>query len=313
MDQKVVVVLVTFNRLDKLRIALDHYEKQTYPVEKIVVVDNSSTDGTVEFLKEWLKSEGKMRKDALFLSENTGGAGGFGSGMDYALELARSKDISADWVLVSDDDAFPEPDAIEQLVNYYNSRPAIEKRAIVSLSSSVINHGKIHEAHRSRVEKMFFRVRFYGVPKEEYNKDGFEIDLFSYVGTMIKVNALEKAGTTNKDLFIYGDDNEHSFRLKKVGTLIVVPKSRFIHDTPGVETRSIGWHNYYNRRNQLYILKKYFPKRYLFFRVLKRYLLDESALSKYNKQERILFSTARKDALAERLGKHPIYKPGFHF
>ena len=158
-----------------------------------------------------------------------------------------------------------------------------------------------------------FRVRFVGVDKKEYKRDAFEIDLFSYVGTMIKVSALKKVGTTDKSLFIYGDDNEHSLRLKRIGKLICVTDSKFIHDTSGVETRKIGWHNYYNRRNQLYILKRYFPKRYFWARYIKRYILDISIFSKYNKMERKLFATAHVDAIKEHLGKHAIYKPGFSF
>ena len=44
------VVLVTYNRLDKLKIALECYEKQKYLPKNIIVVNNASTDGTKEFL-----------------------------------------------------------------------------------------------------------------------------------------------------------------------------------------------------------------------------------------------------------------------
>lgn len=128
---------------------------------------------------------------------------------------------------------------------------------------------------------------------------------------MIKVSALKNVGTTLRDLFIYGDDNEHSLRLGKIGKLVCVPASVFVHDTPGVETRKIGWHNYYNRRNQLYILKEYFPLRYFINRFFKRYILDISILSKNTSEEKKLFKTAQMDALKNKLGKHPVYKPGF--
>ena len=312
MNEIVVVVLVTFNRLDKLRISLECYEKQEYPLERIIVVDNCSSDGTVEFLKEWQTEAGAFRRDVLYLKENTGGAGGFGSGMEYVLKRMDEGVLDADWILVSDDDAFPEPDAVKQLIYYYNRQTPEVQKGIAALSSSVINKGEIHESHRSRIQKSVLRVRFVGVSKEEYKKEAFDIDLFSYVGTMIKISAIRKAGTTNKALFIYGDDNEHSIRLSKTGRLVVVSASRYIHDTPGVETRSVGWHNYYNRRNQLYILKKYFPKRYFYSRMIKRIILDESPVSKYTKEERRLFKTARLDAMSERLGKHSKYRPGFH-
>lgn len=311
LGQKVTVVLVTFNRLEKLKIALSCYEMQTYKIEKIIIVDNCSTDGTIDFLKKWLDSKTNFDKEVVYLSENTGGAGGFGAGMDHALNLVNSMQLKTDWILVSDDDAFPNDDAIEKMIAYYQKQEVEKQNEIVALSSAVVNHGQIHESHRSRIEKDFFRIRFVGVDKKYYNTDGFEIDLFSYVGTMIKVSALKNVGTTLRDLFIYGDDNEHSLRLGKIGKLVCVPASVFVHDTPGVETRKIGWHNYYNRRNQLYILKEYFPLRYFINRFLKRYILDISILSKNTSEEKKLFKTAQMDALKNKLGKHPVYKPGF--
>ena len=51
------VVLVTFNRLEKLKIALEAYERQTVKPKYILVVDNNSTDGTREYLENWKKEE----------------------------------------------------------------------------------------------------------------------------------------------------------------------------------------------------------------------------------------------------------------
>lgn len=43
-------VVVTYNRLALLKECLDALDKQTYPIHKIVIVDNCSTDGTGAFL-----------------------------------------------------------------------------------------------------------------------------------------------------------------------------------------------------------------------------------------------------------------------
>lgn len=309
-DQKVAVVLVTFNRLDKLKIALKCYESQTFKPTRIIVVDNCSNDGTQEYLKDW-KTNTSLSSELVFLNENTGGAGGFGTGMDYALKEIKESKLDADWILVSDDDAFPKDDAIEKMIEFYSCLNKNEQDNIVALSSTVLNHGEIHEGHRSRVNKNLFRVRFVPVSKDEYVNKSFEIDLFSYVGTMIKVDALLSCGTTNKELFIYGDDNEHSLRLRKLGKVICVTDSIYNHDTPGIDSRKIGWPSYYNRRNQLYILKKYFPRRCFYTRYIKRYLFDISVFSKHSKEEKKLFKTAHHDAIKGKLGKHPIYKPGF--
>ena len=73
----IAIVLVTFNRLEKLKIALKKYQEQTYLPKHLIVVDNCSTDGTREFLEQWEKIEDKYEKHVLRLSTNTGGAGGF--------------------------------------------------------------------------------------------------------------------------------------------------------------------------------------------------------------------------------------------
>ncbi|WP_338371890.1 glycosyltransferase, partial [Enterococcus faecium] len=46
----VAAVVVTFNRLEKLKTVLASIAAQTHPVETLFVIDNASTDGTAEYL-----------------------------------------------------------------------------------------------------------------------------------------------------------------------------------------------------------------------------------------------------------------------
>ena len=50
---KVNCVIVTYNRLALLKECLAAIEKQTYPIHKVIVIDNCSTDGTKEYLKAY--------------------------------------------------------------------------------------------------------------------------------------------------------------------------------------------------------------------------------------------------------------------
>lgn len=309
---KIVVVLVTYNRLEKLKRALECYEKQTYPLQEVLVVDNCSTDGTDLFLAEWGVQKSEFKRKWISLSENMGGAGGFAAGMEEVLQQQKQKYINADWILVSDDDAFPEDDAVEKLIRVYEQLPRKEQNSVVVLSSAVLNHGKYDLGHRCRIQKSFLRVRFTSVNEKEYDNPFFKMDIFTYVGVMIRLDVLAQAGPANKDYFIYCDDHEHSLRLRKYGEFICVPTSVFHHDRTSIKDRKITWYNYYDRRNSLYIIKMFFPqKRYLLFRLIKRYILDISPISKRNKEERELFKAAQKDVVNGRLGEHPVYKPGF--
>lgn len=105
----IFMVVVTYNRKDLLVQCLSAALGQSKPLDGIVVVDNASTDGTREFLR----SEGFLSRDnvtLLSLEENSGGAGGFYTGLKYAM------DNGADWVWMMDDDAVPNPDALEKLL-----------------------------------------------------------------------------------------------------------------------------------------------------------------------------------------------------
>src|SRR6056300_1624629 len=50
MKNLVSIIIPTFNRLDKLVNAIESVRKQSYKNYEIIVVDNSSTDGTIEYL-----------------------------------------------------------------------------------------------------------------------------------------------------------------------------------------------------------------------------------------------------------------------
>ena len=115
MEKKVGVIIVTYNRLNCLKKLLQGLEQLTYPIEKILVFDNNSTDNTVDHLREnGFKDYRAHKNDAKKLyfanDENLGGAGGF----SMAVGLAQQLDIDYLWIM--DDDVLPEPDCLEKLL-----------------------------------------------------------------------------------------------------------------------------------------------------------------------------------------------------
>lgn len=113
--QKVTAVVVTYNRIELLKECINSLQMQQSLVESagdvqldILIVDNASNDGTHEWI-DGLTAEKEFH--ALHLSENTGGAGGFYSGMKWAVEHG------ADYVWIMDDDTIPEEDALVKLLD----------------------------------------------------------------------------------------------------------------------------------------------------------------------------------------------------
>ena len=105
MSARVVAVVVTWNRRDLLVEALDALEAQTHRLAATVVVDNASTDGTADLLRERLDEASGTGLEVVTLTENTGGAGGFSVGIEQALR----HDPDLVWLL--DDDTVTTPTA----------------------------------------------------------------------------------------------------------------------------------------------------------------------------------------------------------
>lgn len=299
------IVLVTFNRLEKLKIAIQHYEKQILKPSFILIVDNCSSDGTKEYLDQWKKEIADIDRHVVHLNSNTGGAGGFYVGMQEALKL------SPDWIWVSDDDAYPREDALEKLINYYESLSINKQRNIAALCSAVYNNNKIHTAHRHHMTVTKFKVKMFSSTIDEYQKKAFPIEIFSYVGTMIKTDILRKVGLDRKEFFIYCDDQEHSIRISRAGKIMCVPASIVDHDTPPFNNEVIDWGRYYKKRNDLLMIKYNFPRRYFILRYLRRYIDDVSIFSKNPSILKMELKAAYHDAKNDCLGVHSIYKPGW--
>ena len=304
------VVIVTYNRLSKLKKTLDCYEKQTVPFRNLIVVNNHSSDGTEEYLKEWENTNTPFNKIIIHTKENLGGAGGFYTGEKKALSL------EPDWIFIADDDAYPEPDLMGKFHLFSQQHPIDNYSAVCA--AVLTPDGNIDVSHRSKYTITPNNHFIWDVsPIEEYKKTFFKIDFLSYVGPFLNVCALKKVGLINPKFFIYNDDSEHSLRLKHYGEIICVPSIKITHDIKKVgqvkeqvtdNSIAATWGDYYSNRNEMIMMKKHFPKvaRKRFRTALKRHLKGKDK----NPYEKLVWIAVR-DAWLHRMGKHPIYKPGW--
>lgn len=304
---KIFVVLVTYNRLAKLKIALNSYEEQSWKPTHIIVVNNNSSDGTSEYLKEWESSPSLSKHSVISSSQNLGGAGGFYLGMKKAV------DLGAEWIWIADDDAYPANDALSILSKYIGN----SKFSDVSCFCGTVFVGKsesIDTDHRRIQKKRIIRIPYH-VPLSEYQKEIICIDEATYVGSCFKVGALNKAGLTNKDLFIYFDDTEHCHRIRKEGRILLIPNIKVFHDTASYQPPSPNvlatWRDYYLLRNHVYTLKHYHWITYIAYSLAKTVIAYKDYLLNGNKELLAMMTTAINDGKNDRLGLHPVYKPGY--
>src|SRR3989339_2181349 len=102
---KIAAVVVTFNRLTLLQECIESLRNQTHTLDEIIIVNNSSTDGTLE----WLNAQKDL---TVITQENSGSAGGQYTGIKTAYEKGY------DWILLFEDELIAESSALEILLKY---------------------------------------------------------------------------------------------------------------------------------------------------------------------------------------------------
>lgn len=302
------VVIVTFNRIEKLKQTLELFEKQSKKPSYLLVVDNASTDGTQDFLKLWNVEQSSYKRMVIYNKENLGGSGGFNVALNEAMKL------SAEWIWVSDDDAFPAEDALEESYKYIMSN---EGKSISAICGTVINNGCIDYSHRTTfITKGNKIIRKKSEPKD-YEKRDFEINAFSYVGVVINKESLLKVGSTIPDYFIWFDDTEHSLRLSKVGKIFVVPAIKIYHNVNN-DVNGLSWKTFYGTRNELDMYRRHFSQsqfRHFYFSKLFivkcKYMLKRILRKNFLYQEIQLAGI--RAAKMKKLGIDSVYRPGWKY
>lgn len=291
------VVVVTFNRLEKLKKALQAYSEQTVQAKYIIVVNNASSDGTTEFLVEWKSYDEGFEKVILNLPQNIGGSGGFYEGQ----KLAITKD--ADWIMIGDDDAYPEPNYIEGMLTYIKKNG--DKCSVVC--GKVLENGTYQ--HRGRFGNPYGNF-LVPIKQSEYKKTEFSLEHVGYLGIVINKEKLIQAGLVISDYFIWFDDVEHCVRLKKKGDIVCLSNYTMIHDTENVPN-VLSWKDYYGMRNLTDMMKKHY--RYHFF-VWVIFMIFKAVLcplkGKSFKEVRLRF-VGIIDGVLGNMGINDTYKPGW--
>lgn len=260
MDIKVCAVVVTYNRQDLLKECLNAILSQTYPVTKVLLVDNASTDGTHEMIDALYLSDSRMEYHAL--PKNIGGAGGFSAGMAMALKSAY------DWIWIMDDDTIPDQTCLEKLLNVSTKTDKISFLAssVYGIDGLPMN---VPGAALTALEK-----NGYGSFLRFLDSKMVQIESATFVSILVRYHAVKQVGIPCAFFFIWGDDVEYTLRLTNhYGPAYVVGDSKALHKRMGnanlsvyTETneRRIAFYRY-SVRNSLIVAKEYFGKRKLFF------------------------------------------------
>jgi GT2 family glycosyltransferase len=243
-----VAAVVTYDRPDALKRVVHALVQQTVAPHEILVIDNASPVPAAEVLSG-------IAVQVVRAAVNTGGAGGFAMALEAAV-----KD-NADWVWMMDDDAAPRPSALEMLLR---ALPLVPLNA-AALCGAVHEFGRLATMHRRRFDLSLGYER--RIPQSAYLRGPREIDVASFVGFLVRADAVRKVGVPNPQFFLFYDDIEYCLRLKSAGWSIwLVPDSVVEHRRlPHTRMRAtrFGLRHYYDIRNRIHVVRCYARRRLL--------------------------------------------------
>lgn len=286
---KVVVVIVTHNRLATLRKTLDYMLAQ--PITEIVLIDNASTDGTDSSLSQVYDRLVYHRLD-----ENIGSAGGFAKGMQLA------HDRGADWIWIFNDDSRPLGHALDKLAEVYQKSTVDQKVGFIKVT-------------RPAKAEMYSMMRWEGVRKGtlcEEQERLIEVGLITFDGCMISRSVIDEIGYPFAPFFMGIYEFDYCIRASQKGFKIYILPLRLLEDEKLGSSGPNGsppWRMYYNTRNHLYMgIKNRDTQTIMAWLVRESKYVGSIILRRDRKIERLLFKgRAVRDALLGRMGRR--YNP----
>lgn len=240
--------MVAYNRADLLREALTALGEQTRPVDRIIIVDNASTDGSAEVAAEMVARFGGAA-ELIPLTTNTGGAGGFAVGIAAALT-----DPNVDWVWVMDDDTIPTPTALAEALETHEDYRATGPDDLAVMGSRVVwTDGDDHPMNTPKPKigaDPVERARAASV-------NAMEIRSISFVSAFLRAARIRDLGLPLADYFLWNDDFEYSARMLRGARGLFVPASVVLHKTKirGSSDQDPGARFFFEVRNKLWVFR----------------------------------------------------------
>ncbi len=250
-NSQVLAIVVTYNRRILLENCISALLHQTYPLRHLLIINNASTDDT----HNWIQASGLLQHPQLtyhLTKENLGGAGGFATGLQIALERG------ADWVWMMDDDAEPVRNALAELITIAAKPTNIYGSLAIHGTETAWNTTLLLDDGSQRLVRNINEV-----------PDKARVQFLPFLGLLVSRSLVERIGLPDADFFIAADDAEYCLRANRAGAeIIVAGKSHINHPKSCSQTFKVPWgtfvylslppwKRYYDTRNRLLIARKY--------------------------------------------------------
>uniref|UniRef100_A0A7C6EJN9 Glycosyltransferase n=1 Tax=candidate division WOR-3 bacterium TaxID=2052148 RepID=A0A7C6EJN9_UNCW3 len=228
MDPEISIVIVNYNVKHFLEQCLMAIKKARHNLNiEIIVVDNASVDGSQTMVK-------KKFPDVILIENNQNL--GFAKANNKALKIARGK-----YILILNPDTLIQEDTLLALKTFLDEHPDVS-----ATGCKLINpDGSFQVASRRSIptpwvaftkivglSRIFPKSKIFGRYNMTYISPDMEseVDVLSGSLMMVRSEILKKVGYFDEDYFMYGEDIDLCYKIKKIGGKIYyTPRTKAIH------------------------------------------------------------------------------------
>ncbi len=221
MNKKITIVIVTYNARQYLPECLSSVYHQNYPknLVKIVVIDNDSSDNTIEYLKSnypEIKVIANRHNAGFAKANNQGWFLAEKNGSDCLALLNQDTIVEPNWLL-----------RMSKILEHDEKVAIVQPKLLLYPEKDLINSfgNSIH----------FLGFAFCNKYREKNNQSittPFELPYASGAACLIRMSALEKIGLFNSDLFMYHEDVDLGWRARLAGYKVML------------DPLAVVWHKY---------------------------------------------------------------------
>ncbi|GBE16975.1 N-acetylglucosaminyl-diphospho-decaprenol L-rhamnosyltransferase [bacterium BMS3Abin15] len=211
---KIFIIILNYNGESTIKQCLNSVFQMDYPNFEVVVVDNNSSDGSLELAKGFFPKAHFIKNE-----KNVGFAAGNNVGVRFALEKM------ADYVFLLNNDALIKKDTLLKLVD------AAEKDKNAGVVGPVIFKGNTDDIWFAGGEIKWLTMRaVHDNSGVNSRVNSFKTQYVSGCAMLIKKEVLKKTGLLSEDFFLYYEDVDFCVQAEKNGFYsLIVPGAEVFH------------------------------------------------------------------------------------
>ena len=216
MNEKIFVIIVTYNGMNWIEKCLKSVLNSSISSD-IIVIDNCSTDGTIEFIESNFKEVLLVKQDKNL---------GFGAANNIGFDIALTN--GGEYFVLLNQDAYLEKYTLEILAGQIKQNPDFGVLSPIHLNG---NGEEIDFLFQFYISSNNCRNFNSDVFLQKTLKDIYNVNFINAAIWILSKRTLEKIGGFNPYFFHYAEDNDYinrcQFKKMKVG---IVPKAIAYHD-----------------------------------------------------------------------------------